>query len=556
MIFLGWTSTLNSQNNADPIKLSGGISINLGNYQSFGIENRRDPFSFLITGNLNFRVKGFNIPVGASFSQQESRFLQPFNQVGFSPKYKWVQSHFGYRSMNFNPFTLNGHTFLGTGLEVELPIGIGPKIFISTMYGRMRRAVDPADAEINEGRTAYKRIGYGAKVKLVQRNNSSNSFAVDVFKGSDRENSISTPIDVYEVLPKENVTIGITGQYQLFGKFVLAGNYGFSALTRDTRSSAEDISGLEEPLLQNSIGGLFLDPNSSTQYKNAYSGSIFYNEKTYNIGLDYKRIDPGYETLGSYYFQNDIENITISASTSLKDRRIRISGSLGQQANNIEDDKSTKTNRLIGSFAYNHSINSKLAFNASLSNYSSELKVERDELSDSLNLYQINTSLNFGASYIISPNSSDKILTLNTSYQRGNSRDEYRIFESENTFYMISAGYRHNFPIKKISVGFNMNLSKNIGMESTNTIIGPFANLTKSLNKKKSKIGYTIGYNSNSLDGESAFGILSNRLFATHKLSKKSSLALNIGLISKIENRQSQNSYSELRARSTYKLNF
>lgn len=556
LLLLSLDSPLTAQNNTNLINLSGGIAINLGTYQSFGIQNRRDPFSYLITGNLNFRVKGFNIPVGASFSQQESRFLQPFNQVGFSPKYKWVQSHFGYRSLSFNPFTLNGHTFLGTGLEVELPTKAGPKIYISAMYGRMRRAVDPADAAVNEGRSAYKRIGYGAKVKLVQRSNSRNSFAVDVFKGSDRENSISTPIDVYEVLPKENVTVGLSGQYQLFRKLTLTGNYGFSALTRDSRSTAEGVSDIEEPLLQKSIGNLFLNPNSSTQYRDAYSARIAYDEKFYSIGLDYKRIDPGYETLGSYYFQNDIENIALSASTTFNNRKVRISGSIGQQSNNIDEDKSTKTNRLIGSLAYNQSFSSKFAINASLSNYSSELKVERDELSDSLNLYQINTSVNFGMSYIISPNSSDRILTFNSSYQVGNSRDEYRVFESENTFYMVSAGYRHNFPVQNIAVGLSLNMSKNIGMELTNTILGPFANVTKSMNNKKTKIGYTVGYNSNSMDGVAAFGILSNRVFANHKLSRKSSLNFNLGLISKIDNRQNIDSYSELRARTTYKLNF
>jgi hypothetical protein len=44
----------------------------------------------------------------------------------------------------------------------------------------------------------------------------------------------------------------------------------------------------------------------------AYNGGVNLKLKKGMVGVKYERIDPGYKTLGAYYFNNDLENITLN----------------------------------------------------------------------------------------------------------------------------------------------------------------------------------------------------------------------------------------------------
>ncbi|MCB0686362.1 MAG: hypothetical protein KDC53_07550 [Saprospiraceae bacterium] len=387
---------------AHPVQLSGGMTINLGAYSAAGISGRRDPFSYLVLGRLNFNLFGVvDVPIGVSFTQQENGFSQPFNHYGMSPRYKWIQTHVGYRNLTWSPYTLNGHTFLGAGIDLDLPLNAGPKIRLSAMSGRLRRAVDTETALLEDEQPSYRRKGHGLNLQLTDRNNSKNFFTANVFAAKDDPFSIQD-LSGYDLeSARENVTIGLGGQVSLLDKLVLNGNYGFSALTRDAEN--EDVSEEKLPFLME-LGKVFITPNQSTQFDEAFDVSAGWQIKTWSLKIKYQWIDPGYSSLGSYYFQNDFENITIDGATTLQGGKIRLRASLGQQRNNLEGDKMTRTKRLIGSLNYNHSLTDRMAINGSFSNYSSSLKVVQEELSDTLNYYQINTSINAGINYVVGSN--------------------------------------------------------------------------------------------------------------------------------------------------------
>ena len=132
------------------------------------------------------------MPLSATYSQQETTFLQPFNQLGFSPTYKGVTLHGGFRNLNYSSLTLGGHTFLGAGADVVIPMKKGPFNYkVSAMYGRLRRAVNPIEAELNSVDPAYKRMGYGASLGVIGRENSRNFLDLILFRGYDDEESLS-----------------------------------------------------------------------------------------------------------------------------------------------------------------------------------------------------------------------------------------------------------------------------------------------------------------------------------------------------------------------------
>ncbi|HLL95708.1 MAG TPA: hypothetical protein VK404_12060 [Spirosoma sp.] len=125
-------STLGKQK---PVTLNGGLSVRTIFYSAKGIEARRQPFSYVVTGAPVLSLYGWSVPVSFVFSEQERSFRQPFNQFGMSPTYKWVTLHAGYRNLSFSPYTLAGHTILGGGVELT------PGIFrFGFVYGRLNRA--------------------------------------------------------------------------------------------------------------------------------------------------------------------------------------------------------------------------------------------------------------------------------------------------------------------------------------------------------------------------------------------------------------------------------
>src|SRR5690606_7240282 len=98
--------------------LSGGINANNVFYHANGIEERRDPNNYFLSGNLNISIYDWSVPLSFAYSDQHSSFQQPFNQYGLSPTYKWITLHGGYRSMSFSDYTVNGHLFLGGGFDI------------------------------------------------------------------------------------------------------------------------------------------------------------------------------------------------------------------------------------------------------------------------------------------------------------------------------------------------------------------------------------------------------------------------------------------------------
>jgi hypothetical protein len=144
----------------NPFKINGGISLNQVGYISSDSISQRDPYSYYISGSLNLNTYGWNVPVTFSYSNQQTTYTQLFNQYSMHPYYKWIRLLLGYTSMSFSPYTLNGHLFLGAGMELTPPKS--PFTF-SAMYGRLKKAVAYDSTLVNPLPPDFERWGYGMK---------------------------------------------------------------------------------------------------------------------------------------------------------------------------------------------------------------------------------------------------------------------------------------------------------------------------------------------------------------------------------------------------------
>jgi len=537
----------------NPIKISGNIGLNLGFYNAYGIAARRDRFSYLFSANVNPRLFGLDMPLSATYSQQETTFLQPFNQFGISPQYKWLKLHLGYRNLNFSPLTLNGHTFLGGGIELTPKFKFGPfKYELSAMYGRLRRAVSAVDAADQGTTTSYKRMGYGAKLNLVSHKKATDFIGFSAFRAWDDEESIEAPLDNKGFKPQENLVLGVSGQYRLFNAFTFKADVATSAISRDTR--AEQAVTNEEPIYFRMFGN-WLPQRTSTQYRSALKSSVTYNYQTFTIGATFNNIESGYTTLGSYFFQNDLREYALNAGVTFKENTISISGSIGMQHNNINKEQNTKSNRIIGSLNFNHLVNEKLSYAAAYSNYASSLLVQKEELSDSLNVYQVSTSYSLSSNYRFDQKGRTG-LSLNLSHQLGNARDEYSISSTSTKFYNVGANFKTTLTSADIGVNLGMNYTLNDAEMFQTTTYGPVFGLNKMLLKKSLRLQYLVSYRLSSLSMGDDFAVLNNRFSVNYKFWKKHALRLSASLLSKNSESVTTTDYSELRGRVGYQIRF
>jgi len=264
--------------------LGGGISANSVYYNGDG---QRDPFTYILNGNLNLNISGiYNIPISFAYSNQEFNVSQPFrfNRLSISPSYKWLTAHIGDVSLTFSPYTLSGHQFSGLGIEAS-PTS---KLKLSAMYGRLIKA-NEFDPESPEAVPAFNRIGYGLKSAY---DFDKFSLGLTFFAAKDQEDSVDIPIPVEAgINPQENLVVSVDGKVKLFKNTILNAEFASSGITADSRASGDPENG--GPV------GLLFNGNATTQYYKAFNAQVTTSVGNGSLGVNYERIDPGYQTLGA-----------------------------------------------------------------------------------------------------------------------------------------------------------------------------------------------------------------------------------------------------------------
>lgn len=481
---------------SSPFKVGGGISASSVFYSS-NQRNNREPFTYYAQGNLNFSYYNFSIPVSYSYSNQGEKlgYQLPFNfnRLSLHPKYKWITAHIGDVNMTFSPYTLSGHQFTGGGVELTPSKGFT----FSAMYGRLLKATEPVEDE--RAVVAYQRMGYGFKTVFEQ---DKYSVGVSTFYASDRENSIDINPDEEGVLPKENLVLGFEGSVDLSKNLELRAEYATTAITQDTR--AQETSSGKKGLL-----GSFFKNRASTEYYNAYKLGVNYSFYQANLGVNYERVDPGYETLGAYFFNNDFEYITLNLSRPLFNNKVNLSFNVGFQRDDLDDQKANPTSRFVGAANATYTASERLTFTGSYSNFSTYTNVRTnqfddinddnllDNATDSLNYKQISQNANLNINYILS-SSKTKKENVNLNYNVSDIANEQggivRIGDAS-TFHNIATSYTIGFTELNLNITPSLNGTYNtIGREDATTW-GPTLSVKKGFFDNKLKSVLASSYN-------------------------------------------------------------
>lgn len=492
------------------VTLSGGFNFNNTFYSGSDSLIKRDPYLFLLNGNLNMNLWGISLPFSFSYSNTSQSYTQPFNKIQIAPKYKWLKFYFGDASLNFSQYTLAGHNFRGVGMELT-----PGNWYVGAMHGRLVKAVEYDPQEDNWQTVAYKRMGYGMKLGYA---NGGTDVNATFFTAEDDKNSLDYAVPAEADLhPQRNAAVSGYLRQAFLTYFYVQAEYAFSIYNSELRNAMGDTA-----RTSNFIDKLF-GRQGNDRYVDALSASLGYQGPLWGLAFCYERVAPDYQTLGGYYFTNDVENFSLAPNVRLFKGRLNLSGKVGVEYNNLNGLRSDDTRRMVSSA--NASFASGKAWTASLSysNFSTYTKFRKvaypyysDDL-DSLNFYQVTHTLNGSVGYSFGNEARLHNLSLMSSYQKGNTeKEDVRLVMSD----IVSGSllYSESFvPISlTASAFFSVNYADASEMESL--YWGPGINCSKAFFKDKLNSSLSCAYNLNNVNGERASSLLNSSLSLQYKL--------------------------------------
>lgn len=505
-------------------KVTGGVNANAIFYNS-NQQSSREPFNYLLSGNLNISAFSFNIPIFYSITNQGDNlgYTAPFdfNRICIMPKYKWVKAYIGNVAMTFSPYTLSGHPFRGVGLELT------PRspFKISLMGGQLLKAVN--EDEGMGGVPVYERFGYGVKTSFEKEKYKIGWIG---FYAKDNENSISFIGNENGVTPKENWVNSLAFNTSLMKNLTFNVEYALSVLTDDTR--AQTLSG------GNYRDRLF-SAKESTSYMNAVNVNFDYTIQKSLVGITYERIDPNYNTLGVMYFNNDLENIALRFSRPFYRDKITVATSLGFQRDDLAQDKKQGSKRVVGSINMNYKVTDQLNFTGSYSNFSTytNRKLDQFELinnpnivaADTLDYRQLSQNANLNLSYAFGKK---KNQNMNFNYSiAGQANEQGGIIRKgqASTVQNYNLAHTVNFLGIKTALNSSLNYTNNQVGRFDNSSVGASVGVSKKLLKEKLNSNFGVLYNNTQSDvsTSSVFGVKLNN---SYTLLKKHNFTL--GMIS------------------------
>lgn len=394
------TGRLSGQNveemlQAKPFSYSGNVDVNTIFYRSQGIQPRYLPFNYIISGSPILSIYGVDLPITFAVGKQHSGVMQPFNQFGLSPRYKNITLHAGYRNLNWSPFTLGGHTFLGGGVEFT-----AGKLRFGAIYGRFNKAtaLDTARS-LFLSNFAFRRTGAAVKVGYGTEQD---FFDIILVRAKDHGGSLKFGNELADTLglaPASNTVVGYNTRLSfLKGRLAFESDGAISLYTNDVNAP-----GLVDSMYESRIRRLrnIADLNTSSEVYGAIQTAIRYKVNNMSVRLIYRYIDPGYKSMGSYWLNNDLENYTIAPALTLLNNKVRFSGSLGLQRDDLSKTKRAKAKKVIGSANLSADFNERASLDLSYSNYSVSQVVKTIRFADSLKVVQTSSQLSVMPRYVI-----------------------------------------------------------------------------------------------------------------------------------------------------------
>jgi hypothetical protein len=530
-----------------PVSLSGSLSLGSWYSHTSGIQDRRSPFSWYITGAPTLSVYGIMFPFSFTISEQQRYYSQPFNQFGVSPYYKWITLHGGYRSMYLSDYSYAGEIFLGGGIELN-----PGKFRFSALYGRLRKATEETtdtSLQVPNLPPTYKRMAYGVKIGV---GSGVNYVDLIIFKAFDDSSSLAIKPSDITFTPADNLVVGIKSGFLLFKRITLGFDVSASALTRDL--TLPDIEGNIPDELKKFDKALVV--NGSTVLLTAGNASIGYTMRSFGIQFKVRRIDPGYQSLGITYVQSDLIDYTLIPSFNLLKGKIRLNASLGLRKDDLLGNKTAQTTRTIGSVNLNVNPSQKFGFTLNYANYGTTQQSGQLQLNDSIQVSMVNET--YGGTFRLT-GVNDRIVSsfvLFGNYNRLQDRNEFTSNFTESDSWVTNANY--SLSLVKITLTVNASYSVSHFSTALQTVFsnGPVVGINKSFIDNKINLGANFNYQSRKVNDAKDGSVTQFNMNFRYAFFKKHSLSLDLLVTNNTSSNISSYTFNEQRITFRYGYTF
>ncbi len=522
-----------------PLLLNGSVSLRTVFYGANDLSDRRESFSYVLSGSLNANFYELALPFSYTLSEQDRSFSQPFNQFGLSPRYKWITAHLGFRNLNLSRFTLAGHQMFGAGVELN------PGHFrLALMYGQLNRAVQQDTTAEHLQIPAYERSGFGGRLGFGSELNH-----VDLLflKAVDDTNSIRRPSSESGIRPGENLVLGLKARFEIIDGLNVFMDAAVSDYTRDIRSDPLD----DDNDVVAALSGI-ITPRTSTQIYSALNTGFNARIDKFNLKADYTRIDPDYQSMGAYYMANDLEQINIAPSIALLDYKLRINAALNYQHDNLQDKKRATTTRVAPRLNVSFAPNSSFGVDLQVGDMLTTQADGTQRLNDTLRMDQRNPTVTLTPRYVIIDTTLTHTFFLTLMYQE---LVDNNSFTSEFSEYDNS---NLNFSYALAFVRESLNLSASVSVARLNNFGGEFTNSGFSLGAEKALMDNTLNLNSSLSAAFQDFGSTTSLgLGGNYVLAEQHNFNLNFSLTtSSVDSGNDNQSFSEYTAVAGYVFTF
>jgi hypothetical protein len=455
-----------------PVTFHGSITNTLIFFNS-GVPGVNPDLTWAISANATLSVYGFQLPFSFSYSATRVNYTQPFNQFGLSPKYKWITVHLGYRNLTFSNYTLAGVTFLGAGVELT------PGLFrFGFIWGRF---VKPSTSDVATSLFSIpelSRKGFAVKLGI---GSAKNFVDLIVLKVKDDSTTLEKSINDSLTSPAANLVTALNLHFTLAKPLTFDMEGAVSLYTNDIRLTGFEKSSSD--VWTKRLASI-IPLNLSTEYYTAFKAVLMFKKPLYSFGLMYNRVDPDYKSMGIYYIDNDLENLTFNTSFSLFKRKISFSGSAGLQHDNLRGNKIATSIRDIWNASLSINPITWFGIDAMYSNFSTNQRAGKIPLVDSLKTYNVDRTLSVNPRFIIIK--SKHIHTIILSYNENDYVDMNPLTSGATTIATTAfLNYTLTFIPKQLNLTVGLSYVNSHNSYATTTMTGGTAGLSKSFLKNK-----------------------------------------------------------------------
>ncbi|MEM9259434.1 MAG: hypothetical protein AAGA62_07285, partial [Bacteroidota bacterium] len=423
---------------------------------------------------------------------------------------------------------------------------------VAAMYGRLRQGLRETEENIDLffRQPLYNRYAWGAKVGW---GSAASHLDFTFFRAEDRDANVTLPQQLHLPAPAENIILGLNWKQRIGKRINAFAELAASGYNRNRNSATVE--------LEENTSAALLDRIFPIRYSGqvglAARGGFNYSHKAFNIGADYERIDPGYESMGTYFLNGDWENFRGNLGFGLFRNRMRIQGSLGVQRNNLNGQRAETSRRLIGAGFVNLQTSKRSSLGLNYSNFTQDHRpnaqiVFNDTLRIASNTQNLGGNWSVSSAGGVGKNTSTFSLSVNAQ-KTGNNNPFSEGFD-ELTPLFGAATYNLRLANKTTRITLSSNITRVDLSAQKTTGYGGTIGWQQQLLTNRLQLQLNNTYNRNTVNGVADGFSNALRLTLNWSVSKTHGLGFNGSWVER--NSKNGFGFQEQRASLTYRLTF